>query len=169
MELALIPQDLKNKTNFYEEIEEYRKNNDIIWKLMDGHNKNEMWNHIDGIIKLLKDEYKNFEEIYNVFLKNKKTQNDHQKSSKLLELAEWIRDNEDNNIRFAFFSLAILNEQAIRDYIKKNINDSSRFDYWVDRVLSIEYQKLINGNSSLDQFVRAVRVQYVVSCGLPQR
>ena len=169
MELTLIPHDSKKKTNFYEEIEEYRKNNDIIWKLMDGHERNEMWNHIDGIINLLKSEYNNFEEIYDVFSKNKKTVNDHQKSSKLLELAEWIRDNEDDNIRFAFFSLAILNEQSMRDYIKKNINDATRFDYWVDRVLSIEYQRLINGNSSLEQFVRVSRVQYVILCGLPQK
>jgi hypothetical protein len=163
--------------NLYDsKLEVYRKEKDIMYRLMDGTEKDEIWLHLNGIIENLKEQYgHDLSGMRNsIAYSTQKDQASHETKtlpplSSIIEILEWMRDNNDENIRAALWFYSIYSRPPLQRWLENApLNDREQFRIFRDRVLAPECEKLIGGHGpSIDNFVRTLRVEYINRCALP--
>lgn len=166
----------ENLAQYDSNLEVYRKEKDIMYKLMDGTEIETLWHHLNGVIENIKEEYgKDLSGMRNTIAYTKQRDAHAMESvggpslEKILEILEWIRDSEDVNIMMALWFFSVYSRPSITRWLETApLNDKKQFDIFRDRILAPESEKLIGGHGpSIDDYVRFLRAEYINRCGLP--
>ncbi len=162
------------------EIELYRKDNDLMWALFDGKERDKLIRYLEGVIANVKLHYGDRLERLSARVAYSKTEETDLGQlpvppQEILDIMDWMCYNPDINVQhlFLFFSISLrpgVLQYFMSDEVK--LTNKPRFELWVQKMLVPECENVSSGWVSTTKitpanFVRSLRTSYVNWCGLP--
>lgn len=162
-------------------IEQYRKDNDLMWELFDGKEREKLIRYLEGVIVNVKEHYgENLEKLPARVAYSKSDDSDLEllpvpPPGEILDILNWLCYNPKINMQHVmlFFSISLrpgVYQYFMSDEVK--LTNKARFELWVQKMLVPECDSISSGWISMtrvtpENFVRSLRTSYVKWNSLP--
>lgn len=143
------------------EVESERKKRDVIYRMTDRRELEELWHHVNGVLVYLKQVYGDrFERIPEV-IGDREQRHPHD-NSKLVEVLERVLLERRYDVLLLTFLLFLSFLKEVQDQLAEHVSDVDSYRYWL-RALHERSRRFLEGTGDpLEDFLQSAVMQYVL-------
>lgn len=139
-----------------------RENKDIIYRLSNRNNLNELLSHVEGVFNYVKQIYGNKFEKLSMYIGDQGHQQQPMENPEILAMFECIINEKDYDILLLTFLLSLSIFTEMQSNIANSVSNQESYRNWL-RLLSEKSNKLLTGcGNASDQFVQEMICDYIM-------